>query len=89
MGSYVFCFHGYISRSEIAILFKTYTLVFPDSSVGKESTCNVGDAVSIPGSGKCLGVGNGNPVAPVLLPEKILWTGEAGGLQSMASQSRK
>ena len=25
---------------------------FPDSSVGKESTCNVGDAASIPGSGR-------------------------------------
>ena len=25
---------------------------FPDSSVGKESTCNVGDLGSIPGSGR-------------------------------------
>ena len=25
---------------------------FPDSSVGKESTCNVGDASLIPGSGR-------------------------------------
>ena len=25
----------------------------------------------IPGSGKCLGVGNGNPIAPVFLPEKF------------------
>ena len=28
---------------------------FPDSSVGKESTCNAGDAGSIPGSGKSAG----------------------------------
>ena len=58
----------------------------------KKPPANEGDTRGeslIPGSGKCLGVGNGNPVAPVLLPEKILWTGEAGGLQSMASQSRK
>ena len=26
---------------------------FPDSSVGKESTCNAGDPSSIPGSGEC------------------------------------
>ena len=30
-----------------------YSLHFPDSSVGKESTCNTGDPTSIPGSGKC------------------------------------
>ena len=62
MGSCVFCFHGYISRSKVAILFKTYTLVFPDSSVGKESTCNVGDAVSIPGSGRSAGEVIGYPL---------------------------
>ena len=62
MGSYVFCFLGYVSRSEIAILFKTYTSVFPDSSVGKESTCNVGDPVSIPGSGRSAGEVIGYPL---------------------------
>ena len=30
---------------------------FPDSSVGKESTCNVGDPGSIPGSGRSPGEG--------------------------------
>ena len=55
MGSYVFCFLGYVSRSEIAILFKTYTLVFPVSSVGKESICNVGDPSSNPGLGRSAG----------------------------------
>ena len=29
---------------------------------GKESTCNAGDAGSIPGSGKTSGEGNGNPL---------------------------
>ena len=36
---------------------------FPGGSVGKESTCNAGDAGgagSIPGSGRSPGVGNGN-----------------------------
>ena len=29
---------------------------------GKESTCNAGDAGSIPGSGRSHGEGNGNPL---------------------------
>ena len=33
---------------------------FPDSPVGKESTCSTGDPVSIPGSGRFPGEGNGN-----------------------------
>jgi len=32
---------------------------FPDSSVGKDSTCNVGDPASIPGSGRSAGEGIG------------------------------
>ena len=35
---------------------------FPDSSVGKESTCNAGDPGSIPGSGKSSGEGIGYPL---------------------------
>ena len=35
---------------------------FPDVSVGKESTCNVGDPGSIPGWGRSSGEGNGNPL---------------------------
>ena len=34
---------------------------FPDSSVGKESACNVGDPSSIPGSGRSPGEGIGYP----------------------------
>ena len=37
-------------------------LGFPDSSVGKESTCNAGDPGSIPGLGRFLGEGNGYPL---------------------------
>ena len=40
--------------------------------------------VSIPGSGRSPGVGNGNPV--LYLTWKIPWSGEPGGLQSMGSQ---
>ena len=35
---------------------------FPDSSVGKESTCNAGDPGSILGSGRALGEGIGYPL---------------------------
>ena len=35
---------------------------FPYSSVGKKSACNGGDVGSIPGSGRSLGEGNGNPL---------------------------
>ena len=39
---------------------------FPDSSVGKESTCNVEDASSIPGSGRSPGEGIGLPTPEFL-----------------------
>ena len=34
----------------------------PDSSVGKESTCNAGDPGAIPGSGRSTGAGVGYPL---------------------------
>ena len=37
-------------------------LGFPGGSDGKESACSVGDLGFIPGSGRSLGVGNGNPL---------------------------
>ena len=35
---------------------------YPDSSVGKESTCNVGDPSSIPELGRSAGEGKGYPL---------------------------
>ena len=35
---------------------------FPGGSQGKVSACNAGDLGSIPGSGRSLGEGNGNPL---------------------------
>ena len=35
---------------------------FPGGSVGKESTCNPGDPGLIPGSGRTMEEGNGNPL---------------------------
>jgi len=39
-----------------------YKVGFPDSSVGKESACNVGDPGSIPGWGRYPGEGIGYPL---------------------------
>ena len=39
-----------------------YIYDFPDSSVGKESTCNAEDPGSIPGSGRPAGEGIGYPL---------------------------
>ena len=41
---------------------------FPDSSVGKESTCNAGEPSSIPGSGRSTGEGIGYPHQYAWLP---------------------
>ena len=46
---------------------------FPDSSVGKESTCNVGDLGSTPGLG---------PRRREKLPIPVFWPGEFHGLYS-------
>ena len=35
---------------------------FPGGSDGKESACNAGDLVSVPGSGRSPGGGSGNPL---------------------------
>ena len=35
---------------------------FPGGSEGKASACNAGDPGSIPGSGRSLGEGDGNPL---------------------------
>ena len=53
---------------------------FPCGSVGKESTCSVGDLGSIPGLGRSPGRGRAWQPTLVFLPE------EAHGLQSMGSQ---
>ena len=47
------------------MIFKVTTVViqdFPDSSVGKASTCNAGDLGLIPGLGRSPGEGKGYPL---------------------------
>ena len=43
-------------------LFIFFSIGFPGSSVGKESSCNTVDLGSVPGSGKMPGEGNSNPL---------------------------
>ena len=50
---------------------------FPDSSAGKESTCNAGDPGLIPRSGRSPGEGKSYPVAT-----PVFWPGEFHGLCS-------
>ena len=57
---------------------------FPSGSWVKESTCNAGDADSIPGLEDPLE--EGMATHPTTLAWRILWTKEPGGLQSMGSQ---
>ena len=46
---------------------------FPDSSVGKESTCNAGDPGSIPGLRRSTGEGIGYPLQYSWLPLWLRW----------------
>ena len=61
-------------------MFSSLTACFQCSSVGKESTCNVGDLGSIPGSGRAPGKINWQPT-PVFLP------GESHRQRSLAGYS--
>ena len=58
-----------ISFNPVVIFLKNPLLGLPWWLSSKESACNAGDAVSIPGSGRSPGEGNGNPL-PVVLPGK-------------------
>ena len=50
--------------TELQVLLSWFpqSLGFPDSSVGKESTCNAGDPGSVPGSRRSAGEGIGYPL---------------------------
>ena len=59
---------------------------FPGGSDGKESACNAGDLVSIPGSGRPPWEGNGLAIHSSVLAWRIPRTEEPDGLGSMGSQ---
>ena len=52
----------YTYTNSYYIHMNVYIWGFPGGSDGKESACNVGDPGSIPGSGRSLEEGNGNPL---------------------------
>ena len=60
---------------------------FPGGSDGKESVCSAGDWDSLPGSGRSLGEGKGNPLQYSCL-ESPMDRGAWWALQPMGSQSR-
>ena len=68
----------------IFILCPTSFQSFLSGSDGKESSHDVGDLGSIPGSGRFPGEGNGHPLS--ILAWEIPWTEEHSGLQSMGMQ---
>ena len=51
----------------------------------KNLPSNAGDTGSVPGAGRSPGEGNSHPLQ-YSFPEKIPWTEEPGGLQSMGLQ---
>ena len=55
---------------------------FPGGSNGKELAYNAGDLSSIPGSGRSVGVGNGNPLQ-YSCPEKSM---EQGAWQTIGHE---
>ena len=57
---------------------------FPWGSAGKESACNAGDLVSIPGLGRSPGEENDCPLQ--YSSWRMSWTEESGGTWSMGSQ---
>ena len=65
------------------LYYCVYQSQLPCGSDGKESTCNAGDPGSIPGSGRS--AGEGNATHSSILPWKIPWMEELGGLQPRGS----
>ena len=61
-----------------------YTYSFPGGSDGKESAHKVGDPGLLPGLRRSPGEGNSNAFS--FLAQRIPWTEEPGGLNSMGSQ---
>ena len=67
-------------------------LGFPSGASGKETSCNVGDAGLIPGSGRSLGEGNGNSLQYSCLENPMdrgaWWATVHGVTQSRAGLKR-
>ena len=66
-------------------------MVFPQSSIGKESACNAGDPGSVPRLGRFPGVGHGNPLQYSCLENSMdrggWWATVHGVTKSLAQMS--
>ena len=71
-------------KNKIKIVIRERVWLFPESSDGKESTCNAEDPGLIPGLGRAPKEGDGDPLQCPCL--ETPWTEEPGGLQPMGSQ---
>ena len=85
-GSFSFSkrYYGYLHIDMQTFLPTQYYTGLLSGSVVKNLPDNAGNTVSIPGSGRCPGEGNVNPLQFTCL--EIPWIEEPGGLQSMGSQ---
>ena len=64
---------GFHFQNGITIITTTTIMGLPDSSAGKEATCNAGDLGSIPGLGR-FPWRRGNPTHSSILAWRIPWT---------------
>ena len=55
-------FSGTNGKHQIKVFFSPLLCGFPGGSDGKASACSAGDPGLIPGLGRSLGEGNGNPL---------------------------
>ena len=79
--------------SRLCCLRKVLAVVakgFPGGVEDKACACNAGDRGSIPGSGRCPGEGNGNPLMPwrrKWQPTPVLLPGKSHGQRSLVGYS--
>ena len=84
---YIRCFNNTNNgKCKIPKIFRHFK-IFLGGSGGKKSTCNVRDMGLIPGLGRSLGEGNGNPLQYCCLENPVLLPGESHGWRSLVSYS--
>ena len=74
----------HIQNLYLKIITSLILCSFPGGSDGKKSAYNAGEPVSVPGSGRSPGEGNGNPIQYSCLENSM--DGEPGRIQCMGLQ---
>ena len=69
----------------VYVCISLYIIGFPGGSDGKESACSARDLGLIPGSGRCPGEGNGNPLQYSCLENSM----DRGACQATQSRGQK